>query len=337
MSLFSSLVHDLRITVKEAQHTHDCFFEVDGNGIHLCCVGFMPPPLLFSSLRHLFHPKNDSRKYETFYCFLKDTDTLVHFLPEQLAKAEGRYIYSCGEGRLASSVEFGFFSLYSTEYDETYIWLCQDKHSIDNFISHPLHMEFSWWAQRKGYAFLHSAAIGTKGNGVLISGAGGSGKSTLSMTALLAGMDFLSDDYLLVKMEERPVAVRLYSTGYLKEDMLARLPEYKKGVFWSSRERDKSLVRLESFGSQIVDSLPLYAVIIPHITHAEEPEISRSQDVRKMIPLLSSTSYQNRELKNRAVFFGMMQLLRNLPAFDFKLTDDIRRNAEYLKEWVEKL
>ena len=33
----------------------------------------------------------------------------------------------------------------------------------------------------------------------------------------------------------------------------------------------------------------------------------------------------------------MMQLLRNLPAFDFKLTDDIRRNAEYLKEWVEKL
>ena len=337
MSLFSSLVHDLRITVKEAQHTNDCFFEVDGNGIHLCCVGFTPPPLLFSSLRHLFHPKNDNRKYETFYCFLKDTDTLVHFLPEQLAKAEGRYIYSCGEGRLASSVEFGFFSLYSTEYDETYIWLCQDKHSIDNFISHPLHMEFSWWAQRKGYTFLHSAAIGTKGNGVLISGAGGSGKSTLSMTALLAGMDFLSDDYLLVKKEERPLAIRIYGTGYLKEDMLAKLPEYRRGVLWSSGERDKSLISLNIFGKRIVDTLPLHAIIIPHIAHAELPVISRNPDVRKLIPLLSSTSYQNRELKNRAVFFGMMQLLRNLPAFDFKLTDDIRRNAEYLKEWVGML
>lgn len=337
MSLFSLLVSDLRKMTANAQYTQDSFFAVDGNGIHLCCVDFKPSPLLFSSLRHLCHPKNNNCKYETFYCFLKDTDALVHFLPEQLVKTKGRYIYSCEEGRLAASVEFGFFSLYSAKYDETFIWLCQDKHSIGSFISHPLHMEFSWWAQRTGYTFLHSAAIGVKGKGVLISGAGGSGKSTLSMTALLAGMDFLSDDYLLVKMEERPTAVRLYSTGYLKEDMLVRLPEYKEGVFWSSRERDKSLVRLESFGSQIVDCLPLYAVIIPNIAHAEEPVITRNPDVRKLIPLLSSTSYQNRELKNRDVFFGMMQLLRNLPAFDFILTDDIRRNAEYLKEWVEML
>ena len=337
MSFFSSIVRDLRNMTDGSQYMNDYFFEIDSNAIRLCCVDFHPSELLFSSLCHLFQSAKTKVKYEPFYCFLKDTDELISFLPEQLAKPRGRYLYSCEEGRLAASVEFGFFSLYSAKDNETFIWLCRDKHSIDGFISHPLHMEFGWWAQRNGFTFLHSAAVGVKEKGVLISGAGGSGKSTLSLSALLSGMDFLSDDYLLIKKKERPVAVRLYSTGYLKEDVLARLPEFKNEVFWSSRDRDKSLVSLSLFGSRVVDRLSLHAVIIPHIVHAGVPVISRSPDIRKLIPLLSSTSYQNRELKNREIFFGMMQLLRNLPAFDFMLTDDIRRNAEYMREWVEKL
>ena len=337
MSLFRLLVSDLRKMVKDAQHIQDHFFTVDGNGIRLCCVDFAPSPLLFSSIRYMFRPKNNNVDYEGFYCFLKDTAALIRFLPEQMLKTKGRYIYNCEEGRLAASVEFGFFSVYSAEYNETYIWICQDKHLIDVFISHPFRMEFSWWAQRKGYTFLHSAAIGTKGKGVLISGAGGSGKSTLSMSALLTGMDFLSDDYLLVKRGARPVAVRLYSTGYLKEDILARLPEFKKEVFWSSKTRDKGLLALDAFGGRVTDRLLLHAIITPHVAHASEPAIKRIPDVRTLIPLLASTSYQNRELKNKSVFFAMMSLLRNLPAFDFILTDDLKHNARFLKQWMENL
>ena len=337
MSLFSLLVSDLRKMTANAQYSNENCFAIAGKGIRLCCVDFQPSELLFSSIRHLFNPAENKADCETFYCFLKDTDALLAFLPEQLARTKGRYIYNGDEGRFAVSVEFGFFSLYSAVYNETYIWLCKDKDLLEVYITHPFRMELGWWAQRNGFEFLHSAVVGAGGRGVLISGAGGSGKSTLSMSVLLSGMDFLSDDYLLVKKEERPLAIRIYGTGYLKEDMLAKLPEYRRGVLWSSGERDKSLISLNIFGKRIVDTLPLHAIIIPHIAHAEQPVISRNPDVRKLIPLLSSTSYQNRELKNRAVFFGMMQLLRNLPAFDFKLTDDIRRNAEYLKEWVEKL
>lgn len=337
MSLFSMLVSDLRKMAANAKYTVDNCFVVDEKEIRICCVDFQPSELLFSSIRHLFHSAENKADCETYYCFLKDTDALLAFLPEQLARTKGRYVYNGDDGRFAVSAEFGFFSLYSAVNNETYIWLCKDKDLLEVYITHPFRMELGWWAQRNGYVFLHSAAVGTEGKGVLISGAGGSGKSTLSMSVLLSGMDFLSDDYLLVKKEERPLAIRIYGTGYLKQDMLAKLPEYRRGVLWSSGERDKSLISLNIFGKRIVDTLPLHAIIIPHIAHAELPVISRNPDVRKLIPLLSSTSYQNRELKNRTVFFGMMQLLRNLPAFDFKLTDDIRRNAEYLKEWVEKL
>ena len=203
---------------------------------------------------------------ETFYYFSKDTEALRKFLPKQIAGSGERFVYNSEEGRFAGSVLHGFFSLYSSKKNETYIWLCNDKHSVESFISHPFHMELSWWAQRQNMTFLHSAAVGFGGKGVLLSGAGGSGKSTLSLSALLSGMDFLSDDYLLIeKKEKETIAIRLYTTGYMKEDILKALPEFRKDIIWFCREREKSLVSLDAFENKIIGSLSLQAVVIPHI------------------------------------------------------------------------
>ena len=46
---------------------------------------------------------------------------------------------------------------------------------------------------------LHAACIGRAGRGVLVLGASGSGKSTLVLQGLLAGLDFLAEDSVLVR------------------------------------------------------------------------------------------------------------------------------------------
>ena len=336
--IFNKVVQDFQTLIESASNATSYYFRVTGHVIRICCVDFLPSDILFSSIELL--PKHSPVKKvcETFYYFSKDTEALRKFLPKQIAGSGERFVYNSEEGRFAGSVLHGFFSLYSSKKNETYIWLCNDKHSVESFISHPFHMELSWWAQRQNMTFLHSAAVGFGGKGVLLSGAGGSGKSTLSLSALLSGMDFLSDDYLLIeKKEKETIAIRLYTTGYMKEDILKALPEFRKDIIWFCREREKSLVSLDAFENKIIGSLSLQAVVIPHIVHATVPEIIKTADVRKLVPLLSSTSYQNRELKNKKVFLDMMQLLRNLPAYDFMLTDDIRRNAEFLKQWVKAL
>jgi energy-coupling factor transporter ATP-binding protein EcfA2 len=46
---------------------------------------------------------------------------------------------------------------------------------------------------------LHAACVGRGGRGVLVVGASGSGKSTLVLQCLLAGLDFLAEDSVLVR------------------------------------------------------------------------------------------------------------------------------------------
>ena len=334
---FRLLASKLQNLADKAVPVREFFLEPDGKGLRLCCMDFEPDEVMFSSICSLLCPRKENAAYETFYCFRKKSGELLEFLPQELTAPEGRFVYDGPEGRFAVSIQFGFFSLYSAEEQATYIWLCPDKHSLDGFVSHPFHMEFSWWAQRNGLTFLHSACVGANEKGILISGAGGSGKTTLAIAALLSGMLFLSDDYLLVRPGQTPEAIRLYSTAYLTEEILDQLPECKKNVYWASDARKKGLLDLASFNGNVLDRLSLSAVVIPHIAHADRPVIEANADIRRLIPLLSSTSYQNRELRNKDVFFNMMRLLKGLPAYHFMLTDDIRRNAEHLQAWVEKL
>lgn len=329
------LTEKLQKMTEEASLTKDFLIRPAGRTIRICCVDFEPSGLLFSSVRSLFCEERGFE--ETFFCFSKDSRELKEFLPENLSSSEGRYVYNGPDGRLAASVRFGLFSLYSVKTGSTYIWLCPDLHTLDHFISHPFHMEFGWWAQRCGLSFLHSACIGLNGKGILLSGAGGSGKSTLALTSLLCGMDLLSDDYLLVRSGARPEAIRLYSSAYLTEEILERLPELKAYAYWTCEERRKTLIDLAQAPGSVAERLPLYAVMIPQITHSEAPSITENPDIRTLIPLLASTSYQNRELRNKEVFIRMMSLLKSVPSFRFSLTDDIRLNAAYLRSWMEAL
>ena len=334
---FSDLTEKLKNKARNSQVVREYVLELCGRRILLQCLGFDPPELMFSSIRSLMRASVSTEEGERICCFLEDSDSLAAFLPEELSSPEGRFVSAGPDGRLAASIQFGFLSLYSERDKTTFIWLCPDKHSLDGFVSHPFHMEFSWWAQRNGYLFLHSACVGTEDAGVLLSGAGGSGKSTLALSALLSGLHLLSDDYLLIKGGTPPEAIRLYSSAYLTEEMLEKLPEYREKAYWKSGLRRKNLIDLCGFEGLIADRMPLKAVVIPQIAHASEPGIERNADIRTLVPLLSSTSYQNRELRNKDLFQNMMQLLKGLPAYRFRLTDDIRRNATYLSSWLEEL
>ena len=347
MNAFPVLAEICRRLVEQAAFFTGRELVLAGSRIRVCCVDFDPPGLMFASISNLLsgeevretgspaNKEDRAQSPETFYCISRPSAELKAVLPEEFSGKNGRILYSGEEGRYAVSAEFGFFSLYERAGNATYIWICPDMHALDSFVSHPFHMELGWWALRNGLLFLHSAAVGAGGKGVLISGAGGSGKSTLAMTSYLAGMSLLSDDYLLVRNDPLPTAERIYSTAYLKSDMLAKLPELEKAVVWTCRERDKHLVGLDLCAGTVADTLPLNAIVLPDIAHARTPQIIRNPDIRTRIPLIASTSYQNRELKNREVFMKMMHLLRSIPAYDFLLTDDLRANADYLADWLE--
>jgi len=57
---------------------------------------------------------------------------------------------------------------------------------------------FTLASRVRGLVPLHAACVGRRGRGVLLMGASGSGKSTVSLLCLLAGFEFLSEDSVFV-------------------------------------------------------------------------------------------------------------------------------------------
>jgi energy-coupling factor transporter ATP-binding protein EcfA2 len=84
-----------------------------------------------------------------------------------------------------------------------------------DLLRHPYHvryelLEFAVYvlaARAQGLVPLHAACVGYGGRGLLLLGPSGAGKSTLVLHSLLAGLEFLAEDSVLVK------PARLLATG----------------------------------------------------------------------------------------------------------------------------
>ncbi len=131
----------------------------------------------------------------------------------------------------------------------------------------PLRNLFHWWMETRGFQLLHGAAVGRDGEGVLITGKGGLGKSTTALACLDAGLDYVGDDYLVVELSPVPRVHSLYSTAKLNWDQMRRFPRFT-GLARShgSPEGEKAVMYLHpAMGRQLVRVLTLKAIVTPGI------------------------------------------------------------------------
>jgi serine kinase of HPr protein (carbohydrate metabolism regulator) len=109
----------------------------------------------------------------------------------------------------------------------------------------------SWIADVAGYEFVHGAAIGQNGVGVLLAGPSGVGKSTLSLRLALSGWDFLSDDFFLV---DGLIASSVYQRVKLNSDSLKELGFKSIAEFSETSHSTKSIIDVTTIGK--ITSVP---------------------------------------------------------------------------------
>ncbi len=158
-------------------------------------------------------------------------------------------------------------------------WVPTNQHVPVWALASPLRSILHWWMELNGRQLVHAAAVGYGGRGVLIPGRSGSGKSSTSLACLLAGMDFVSDDYLALALDPEPRAYRLYSTAKLDPRSLTLHPElaarcrtiYQPGF-------DKVVLFLEDgYREQLKDSLPINLALKPWISGVPETTLGAAE------------------------------------------------------------
>ena len=138
----------------------------------------------------------------------------------------------------------------------------------------PLHPQILLANQDRGAPPLHAALVARGGRGALLVGAGGSGKTTASLACLLAGFDFLGDDYVSLMRDGRGrfVGHGVYSSTHVDPTHLRRFPElHARAVLPSWPGEDKAVVFLRDVVEQVAGcgrllrESPIDALFLPSV------------------------------------------------------------------------
>ncbi|SMC78639.1 hypothetical protein [Papillibacter cinnamivorans] len=253
-------------------------------------------------------------------------DSVGSYLPESHTgafclnmddRASGAYLRTWPEGRMLA------FNPLTRSY-----YFCEAYKSREEFYrsGHALVLLFSLWAQDRDLILLHGAAVGEAGEGVLICARGGSGKSTLSIACLLAGLDFVSDDYVLVSGSGPLRAFPLYSMICLNPDMYGKLPELRAPVLSVNHARGDRLL-LDASGYRFSSGLPIRAVVFPEITEDRAASFQPMAPGRAMVHLIDSTIHQMGENRNTRLVKTIAGRFLNTPVYRMRLGGDPMENA----------
>lgn len=188
---------------------------------------------------------------------------------------------------------------------------------------------------------VHGACIGLDGKGVLMCARGQRGKSTLAVTALLRGFEYVSDDYLILeKAAETLAASPIYSIITLSPRMYTALYDdlTQARFVCNNARKDKYVFDISGYGAALRRAYPIRLCIFPEIepslTEAVIAPCSAAEKGRAITHLVHSTVLQMQAQGDAGTVRKLIDMLQGLPFYSMKLCPDIYANVETLRKFL---
>lgn len=189
----------------------------------------------------------------------------------------------------------------------------------------PLQYIIHWWTFARGYQLTHAAGVGANGNAVLLTGKGGSGKSTTTLACLKAGFDYFSEDYCLLQESHSPKIHSVYSSAKITQQTLDFFPEFIPYIANKSRQpTEKALIfQQQIYPERIRHSSKLKAIIVPHVENIRHSWLERvSTD--KVLSALTMTTMWQLVRSSTATFNRLKAIAELLPVYHMHLGRDFK-------------
>ncbi|NVK36171.1 MAG: hypothetical protein HWE23_16930 [Rhodobacteraceae bacterium] len=201
----------------------------------------------------------------------------------------------------------------------------------------PLRNFFHWSCQGTSQGLLHAGTVGVDGEGVLIVGPGGSGKSGTTLAAILSDMDSVGDDYVLASLQDdlviaQPIISKMkQDSAGLKRVGLNSADEVFEGPNW----QQKYCFDFTALGrGKRADYLKINAILLPRISLADKTTFTRASGLQAMGKLSPSSLHQLTGDWKRTVQFSA-SICRRLPAFHMNLGTDAKEISDSLRQFLK--
>ena len=192
-------------------------------------------------------------------------------------------------------------------------------------------------------SLVHGAAVGMNGEGVLLCARGQRGKSTLTVLSMYLGMEYVSDDYLLLQKDadDQVYASPLYSiitlSPFMTEKMQDQLIQAVK--LGKNARKDKFVFNIACMHDRFRKHYPIKALVFPEIVDCEKPFIRKataSEKGRAVTQMLHSTAVQMNSEHDTSGTRKLIGMINRFDCYYIGLSGDIEQNAKLLKEFVER-
>jgi hypothetical protein len=186
----------------------------------------------------------------------------------------------------------------------------------------PFRVVLSWLCNLHHMQIVHGAAIAIDGRAALLAGMGGAGKSTTALACMLAGFDYLGDDYCAVEPAAGKVHM-VYRTAKLSRATLDMLPALVDVIENRDRiDEEKGVIFCQGEDMRLARSAELSAILLPCVGAGSSTVLcpaTRDEAMRAILPstivgLMGGTSVTPRLI---------MELVRSVPAFHLALGTDL--------------
>jgi hypothetical protein len=184
---------------------------------------------------------------------------------------------------------------------------------------------FAWQLDR-GVAPVHAGLVARNGRGVLFGGAGGSGKTTTSLTCLAAGFDFLGDDYAGFPpcAEGPPRGFSYYVSSWLEPDHAQRFPWLLSHAKAGTVGDDKLLILASDLpGARCPESAEVAAIALPRVTGRPTTTHRPASMAETIFRLAPSSILQLPFVRGRLALDRLTELAERAPAYWLDLGTDL--------------
>lgn len=232
---------------------------------------------------------------------------------------------------------YGILRIFNRNEKKAYIWI-QSIDKLPQWMrSFPLRHIVGWYFENSSIQPVHSGGISLNKNGIMLTGKGGSGKSSTCLSCLNhSQLNYLGDDFMLVDCEGGKEAFSLYNVAKVEFDNLRKfdfLLPYK-GQFKTDDEKYQIFVN-EILPSKIVNEFEIEAIFLPRISNYETGKLVKADPSDALMALAPSTMSLLRG-NSEVIFNKLSSFVKKLPSFFLDLSSNFERNPEIIYKFLKQ-